>query len=189
MKEATEEQLIEACRRGVVSAQRELYDRYVDRLYHVILRYVKDTHYAENVLQDVFLKVFNNIQTYETQKGAFNTWVNTIAVREAINHCKKRKPVFEPIESTSPFNCSRQALILFILQAEEIMFIIGQIPLKYRIIFNLYDIDGYTHREIANLLEISESTSRSYLARAKGMIQQKVLDYYSPKTTSNGKAS
>ena len=189
MKEATEEQVIEACRRGVVSAQRELYDRYVDRLYYVILRYVKDTHYAENVLQDVFLKVFNNIQAYEAHKGAFNTWVSTIAVREAINHFKKRKLDFEPMESAAPSSCSRQASILSILEAEEIMFIIGQIPLKYRVIFNLYDIDGYTHREIADLLELSESTSRSYLARAKGMIQQKVLDYYYPKTMSNGKAS
>lgn len=168
------ENIILACQRKEYKAQKLLYDLFVDRLYFVIFRYVNDSFYTQNILQDVFFKAYKNIERYDPKKSAFNTWITTIAIRESISHCRKRKLDFSPIESLNlPYSESEN--ILSKLKAKDLLNTISEIPEKYRVIFNLYEIDGYSHLEIAKLLTISVSTSRSYLTRAKQQIQNKLI--------------
>ena len=165
--------LIKACQRNDYKAQRELYNQYVDRLYFIIRRYVNDDYFIKNILQDVFLKVFNHIGKYDPKKASFNTWIHTIAIRESINHLKKKSLEFTSLDFALEQK-TNVADILSQLQAEEVLKCISNIPEKYSVIFNLYEIDGYSHQEIAALLNIGASTSRSYLTRAKQMIQDQL---------------
>lgn len=184
------EHIIEACQRKELSAQEQLYTFYVDRLYYTVLRYVSDRYYIENIVQDVFLKIFKHISHYDPSKASFSTWVKVIAIREAINHCKKKSISFSPIEDAG--DLSRDDAVatgLAQLKAADILSVIAKIPDKYRIIFNLYEIDGYSHQEIADFLGITDSTSRSYLSRAKSMIQVQLNNFYAYEKVNDEKAS
>jgi len=146
---------------------------FVDRLYYVVLRYVNDQHHTQEILQDVFIKAFKNIKSFDAKKGSFNTWIHTIAIRESLSYCRKLKHTYAPIEEAYMIS-SDLVSILSQLEAQEILNMIALLPDKYRVIFNLYEIDGYSHKEIADLLDINESTSRSYLTRSKQMIKNKI---------------
>lgn len=189
MKKPTDKELIEGCRMKNLAAQKQLYNRYIDRLYYVVYRYVNDHYFTQNVLQDVFLKIFNHVDSYDENKGAFSTWINTIAVRTALNHTKKRKMFFQEIESVEVYQNGMigSEEVLSKLAAEDILKIVGALPEKYRVIFNLYEIDGYSHKEISELLEIGESTSRSYLTRAKQYLQELITPYLSNENIADGK--
>jgi len=182
--------IIKACQRNELSAQEELYQFYVDRLYFVIYRYVNDKYFIENILQDVFLKVFINISGFDKNKASLTTWIKRIAINESINYCKKRKLEFVPLQEVSlKASGASKELVLSKLQAEDILKLINKIPEKYRLIFNLFELDGYSHKEISIMLEINKSTSRSYLTRAKQMIQKELKDYYSPEIVRHGKGT
>lgn len=186
----SEAHIIQACQRYELKAQQALYQLYVDRLYYVIHRYIPDRYYTENVLQDVFLKIFKSIQRFDTQKGTFGAWTKTIAIREALNFCKKKAIVFQPLEQIEATQAEDQTLkALAQLQAEDILRVIECIPEKYRIIFNLNEIDGYSHQEIAELLEIGVSTSRSYLTRAKKMIQKQLISIHTFQANTHEKGT
>lgn len=159
------------CLRRDINAQRALYDLYVDRLYYVVYRYVNDTYYIENILQDVFLKTFNKLETFDSNKASFTTWINTIAIRESLNHLRKKKLTFVPYEEVTKDISAEIDPIISKMDAQELMYLIATIPEKLRIVFNLYEIDGYNHNEIETMLGIKASTSRSYLTRAKAHIQ------------------
>jgi len=169
--------IIKACLRKEETAMRAIYDRYVDRLYYVIKRYVKDDYHIENILQDVFLKVFNKIDTFDAEKGAFNTWITTIAIRESLNHLRKSKIDLMPLEDASTWVAADVDPLLNQLELEDLMTRVNAIPDKYRVIFTLYEVDGYDHKEIGEMVGIGESTSRSYLTRAKKMLQEEILSY------------
>jgi len=167
------DKILKACQRNDKSAQQALYDMFVDRLYYVILRYVNDQHHTQELLQDVFIKAFQNIHSFNPKKGSFNTWIHTIAINHSLSYCRKKKHVYTPIEEAYMIS-SNLASILSELEAEDILKTIAQLPDKYRIIFNLYEIDGFNHKEIAEMLNIKEGTSRSYLTRSKEMIKDKI---------------
>ena len=170
--------IIKACQRKEKKAQQSLYNLFVDRLYYVVLRYVNDTFYTQNVLQDVFFKAFKNIDSFDEKIASFNTWITTIAIRESISHCRKKSFDFSPIENMN-IPTSDLENILSQLQAEELLKVIAKIPDKFRVVFNLYEIDGFKHHEIAEILGISEGTSRSYLTRAKQQLRKKLAPIYS----------
>ena len=166
--------IIKACLQLDYSAQKELYDLSVDRLYYAVKRYVKEPYFIENILQDTFIKIFKHLDTYDPEKGAFSTWSNTIAIREALLHLRKKSLEFVPLENMHLDFAGDLDPILAKMDADEIITLIDKIPAKYKIIFNLYEIDGYSHKEIAEMIKITTSTSRSYLTRAKKMIQQEI---------------
>jgi RNA polymerase sigma-70 factor (ECF subfamily) len=169
--------IISACRRKEDSAMRAIYDRYVDRLYYVVKRYVKEDYHVENLLQDIFLKVFNNIDSFDPEKGKFNTWVTTIAIRASLNHLRKNNVNLMPLEDVTTWASADVDPLLTQLELEDLMSRVNAIPDKYRVIFTLYEIDGYDHNEIAEMLGIGASTSRSYLTRAKKMLQEEILSH------------
>lgn len=167
------EHIIKACLQKDQRAMRALYDLFVDRLYFVCRRYVRDKYYIENILQDVFLKAFKALDRFDPIKASFNTWITTIAIRESLNHIRKNKIEFSPIDEKLQVSANVDPLLLE-MDTEELLAVIDTLQEKYKIIFNLYEVDGYSHSEIAAMLGINISTSRSYLARAKKMIQKEI---------------
>ncbi len=156
---------------------RSLYDLYVDRLYYVVKRYIKENYHIENLLQDIFLKVFNKLNAFDSTKGSFNSWITTIAIRESLNHLRKKKVDLMSLEDAILDTNADADPMLTQLELEDLMKRINAIPDKYRIIFTLYEVDGYEHKEIAEMLGIGISTSRSYLTRAKKILQEEILSY------------
>lgn len=168
------EHIVQKCQQAYdPKAQRALYDMFVDRLYYVVVRYVNDHQHTQEVLQDAFVKAFKNIKLYDAAKASFYTWIRTIAVRESIDYCRKRRYDFSAIDEAFlvPSNLVN---VLANLEAREIVEVIGQLPDKFRVIFNMYEIEGFSHREIGEMLGITESTSRSYLTRSKKLLQKKI---------------
>jgi len=139
-----------------------------------VVRYVNDPYFVENILQDVFIKIFKNLDSYDSEKGAFSTWSNTIAIRESLNHLRKKRLDFIPLDNVHLDFIGNLDPLLANMEAEELLALIKKNPAKYQVIFNMYEIDGYSHKEIAEIINITKSSSRSYLSRAKKMIQQEI---------------
>lgn len=162
------EYLIKCCLRQEPEAQRHLYQSFASTLYSICLRYTKNTPDAEDLLQDAFIKIFQNLDKYNHQ-GSFEGWLKRLTVNLAINnyHSKKKEQV-EPLQETHEHHCHND--ILEHMNADQILVVIGRLPEGYRMVLNLYAIDGYTHKEIAQMLGISEGTSKSQLSRAKASL-------------------
>lgn len=175
---AVDKHTIEGCKKRDQAAQRKLYNQCVGRVYFAIKRYVSDEHYIENVIQDTFLKALTNIDRYDASRAKFETWISAIAVRESINHLRRKKFEFSPVETT-PIHSTDKNLALENMQAEALLKELDKLPATHRAIFCLYEIEGYSHREIGTMLNVTESTSRSYLTRAKSLFRKNLsqLDY------------
>ena len=180
------QKLVKACKKREFKAQRMLYDTYVDTMYYVVKRYVNDEYYIANIVQDIFLKIFNNIDKYDSIKGAFSTWINTIAVRETINHLKKQKNFMVYNQNLKVVKSTEEG-ILDKLNADDILEVLSSIHEKYRTVFNLYEIDGFSHKEIAEILGITDSSSRTYLTRAKKILQERINQMNNQKFTTYGR--
>ncbi len=169
----TEQQLIQDCREGVKSSQYLLVRRYASMLLSVCQRYARDEAMAKDVLQEVFLRIFQQIGSYREQ-GSFEAWMRRIAVRRSLQwlerSCFNREQ--HPLEMPEP--TADLPEVYAALGAEDIMALVHQLPAGFRTVFNLYVVEGYSHKEIASLLGISENTSRSQLVRARKMLQHQL---------------
>tara|TARA_R110000744_G_scaffold214039_1_gene332897 strand:- start:471 stop:941 length:471 start_codon:yes stop_codon:yes gene_type:complete len=149
----------------------------------VCRQYIKDLHFAEDVMVRGFVKVFNHLSSYEF-KGSFEGWVRKIMIRESISYLRKRQFVVYDdavVEVNGQVSNTNEGL----LDAEYVQQLIDELPEGYKTVFLLYAIEGYGHREIAELLEISEGTSKSQLFKAKKMLQENLrLNGMSPKSKS-----
>ena len=174
-----ETQLIEGCRRNNRTAQKELYERYSRRMMGVCLRYVGDRETARDILQEGFVRIFTNIGSY-SGSGSFEGWMQKIFVNSALEYLRKHDVLRDSVEIdySSEQDIQSDASPLAALSAEELMKIINELPAGFRTVFNLFAIEGYSHKEIGEMLGITESTSRSQYSRAKHILQQKVKDLY-----------
>jgi RNA polymerase sigma-70 factor (ECF subfamily) len=168
---------IDKCRKGDKIALEQLYNHYAPKMKAICLRYVYSIYEAEDIFQDAFIKVLKNIKQYN-YKGSFDGWVRKIVVHTAIDHCKQNLvykgniPCEEAEETEADsFDLANQ------LSANELLNIIKKIPPGYNLVFNLYAIEGYTHPEIAKMLGISESSSRSQLCKARSFIKNILKQY------------
>lgn len=169
-------QLIEQCQRGNAFAQRRLYDQYVHRLYRVSLRYVRHEPDAEEVLMNAFLKIFRNLSGFTYRDDAsFDAWLRRVVVNEALLHLRANRalPSFAEPDETSE-SVAGSALPDHDLEAEHLYELIRSLPPGYRTVFNLYALEGYSHREIAKQLHISENTSKSQLSKARALLQTRL---------------
>lgn len=167
----TEEALIKGCLNNDATAQRELYNKYSAKMLSVCYRYAHNREDAEDMLQEGFIKVFLQIHSFEN-RGAFEGWVRRIIVHTCINILKKNKKFNESVDIIHANGIQvREDSVPAIVQAKQIVECIRLLPLGYRTVLNLYAIEGYNHREIANMLDIEESTSRSQYTRAKAMLE------------------
>lgn len=168
------DQLIKACKKQQLSAQSELYITYKDTLYTLCLKYCKNTEEAEDNLQDAFLSIFQNIKRYKG-KGSFEGWMKRIVINKAIDKYKKDLFVDSEINDDLLADTKIEA-IENQLPLDTILNVIQELPNRYRLIFNLYEMDGFSHKEISDLLKISVGTSKSNLHRAKLILKEKILE-------------
>ncbi len=167
----TEEYIISGCLQHQPTAQRELYNRYSPKMLSVCYRYAQCREDAEDMLQEGFIKVYTQIHTFQN-KGAFEGWVRRIIVHTCINFLKKHKKFSDNVDiMNATYLQIKEETIPSIMQAKQVVECIRLLPLGYRTVLNLYAIEGFTHREIANMLDVEESTSRSQYTRAKAMLE------------------
>jgi RNA polymerase sigma factor (sigma-70 family) len=171
----TEEAILKGCLSNEAPAQRELYNRYSSKMLAVCYRYAHNREDAEDMLQEGFIKVFLQIHTFEN-RGAFEGWVRRIIVHTCINILKKNKKFNESVDIIHATGVQvREDSVPAIIQAKQVVECIRILPIGYRTVLNLYAIEGYSHREIAGMLDIEESTSRSQYTRAKAMLEDILL--------------
>jgi RNA polymerase sigma factor (sigma-70 family) len=170
-------ELIQACRKQKPQAQRELYNRFAPVMLPVCYRYARNREEAEDILQEGFIKVFQKIHKFN-DKGSLEGWIRRIMVNTAIDLLRKEKHYQHQLEINEAVAGEVSETALDQLEAEFIMELIQSLPTGYRMIFNLYAIEGFAHAEIAAQLGISESTSRSQYTRARALLKQKVRETY-----------
>ncbi|MBL7759892.1 MAG: sigma-70 family RNA polymerase sigma factor [Sediminibacterium sp.] len=167
----TEQLILAGCLQNDPSAQRELYNRYSPKMLSVCYRFSQSREDAEDMLQEGFIKVFSQIHTFQN-KGAFEGWVRRIIVHTCINFLKKNKKFSENVDlDHAGFLEVKEETIPSIMQARQIIECIRLLPLGYKTVLNLYALEGYSHKEIGEMLDIEESTSRSQYTRAKAMLE------------------
>jgi len=166
-----EPKIIKGCVKGDMKCQEMLYRKYYAYGMSITLRYTKNKNEAVEVLNDSFLKVFENIKKYNTDKS-FKSWFRQITVNTSIDHYRKLKRMIQTDDIEEHHNISYDSEKIDELDVEEILKLLNEIPEHYRIIFNLYEIEGFDHNEIGEKLNISDSTSRANLSRAKKMLRE-----------------
>src|SRR6187455_1083572 len=169
----SENELIEGCRKGNRASQKALYDRYCRKMLVVCLRYSKTTAEAEDILQEGFVKVFNAIKDFR-QESKLETWITRIMVNTALN-AQRKKMYLYPMVDVEDLRLPEQEVSLSGIHFNQLLELIQSLPQGCQIVFNMFAIEGYSHKEIAELLGISEGTSKSQFARAKSLLQQKLL--------------
>ena len=171
----SEVNLIKKCLRKNPEAQRQLYINYRMMWFMICLRYGRNKEEAEDMLQEGLIQVFNNLKQYDTKKAAFSTWSSKVMVNAALQNLRKWKKLdLDEEYENHAHSLTVQENVYDTLGAKELTSIVQTLPDGYRVVFNLYVIEGYKHREIAEMLGISENTSKSQLRKAKNMLREKL---------------
>ena len=173
-----EQQLITGCKSRNRLAQRELYEKYSRKMLAVCLRYVNDPETARDLMQDGFIKVFTSINTY-TGSGAFEGWLRKIFVNCALEYLRRNDVLRESTDLDNTAELVQpNSNAISDLSAAELMQLVHDLPAGFRTVFNMFAIEGYSHKEISEALGITESTSRSQYTRAKQLLQKKIKELY-----------
>lgn len=180
----TEQELIVQCRKGNSAAQEALYKKYASGMRYICERYARTTFEVEDIFQDAFMKIFQGIKNYKGE-GSFDGWVRRIFVNTAIDFYKKNKnrnetQILDIEISEEPEEVHEQDSFEHLAQSlnsEEVLCLVNQLPSGYKMVFNLYAIENYSHKEIAVLLQISEGTSKSQLYKARALLRKKIINY------------
>ena len=168
----TEELLLAGCLKNNAAAQEALYSRFSPRMLGVCYRFAKNREDAEDMLQEGFIKVFTQMHQYRNE-GALEGWIRRIIVHTCINNLKKNKKFSDSLDIIHAHTIHvNEEMIPSIMQAKQVVECIRMLPLGYRTVLNLYAIEGFPHKEIAAMLDIEESTSRSQYTRAKAMLEE-----------------
>jgi RNA polymerase sigma-70 factor (ECF subfamily) len=167
-----EQQILLGCLKNDRKAQRALYEEYKVQMFRLCLRYARDRQEAEDLLQEGFIAVFRDLKNYKGS-GALGGWIRKVMVNNALQHIRKTKHHFQSIDNVQlseyeEINIEEEDQS----RVKELTKHLQSLPDGYRTVFNLYVIEGYTHKEIAKVLSISESTSKSQLFKAKGMLRK-----------------
>ncbi|MBL7875986.1 MAG: RNA polymerase sigma factor [Cyclobacteriaceae bacterium] len=171
---AKDVELVEGCKRQNRDAQKRLYEQYASKWYALCCRYIKDKMEAEDVLIVAFTKILERIDQYKGE-GNFEGWMRKVVVNEALSYLRKNKNMYLETDIEAADYEPDYRNLEKNLEAEDLLKMIDQLPTGYRIVFNLYAIEGYTHQEIAAELGISENTSKSQLSRARASLQKSLL--------------
>jgi RNA polymerase sigma-70 factor (ECF subfamily) len=169
----SDEELIEGCRKGNRASQEALYERHCRKMLVVCLRYSKTTAEAEDILQEGFVKVFNGIKDFR-KESKLETWITRIMVNTALN-VQRRKLYLSPMVDVEEINLPDTEISVSGIHFKQLLEMIQTLPQGCQIVFNLFAIEGFSHKEIGERLGISEGTSKSQFARAKSLMQAKLL--------------
>jgi RNA polymerase sigma factor (sigma-70 family) len=168
-----EQELIDGCRKGDRSFQRALYDRFSRKMLVVCLRYSKSSAEAEDILQEAFVKVFQGIKDFR-QESKLETWITRIMVNTALNAQRKKLYLF-PMVDVEDTNLTEEEVSVTGMNVQDLLDMIQSLPQGCQVVFNMFAIEGYSHKEIADMLGISEGTSKSQYARARSLLQNKLM--------------
>lgn len=166
----TEEAIIKGCTKGQHSCQRLLFDKYAGRMMSLCLRYTKDEHAARDMLQLGFIRLFDCIGQYKGT-GSFEGWMRKVFVSVILRQLSKKKWNFSDVEELHEENYFEEADAVSRMSANELHALIRKLPDGYQAVFNMIVVEGYTHEEVAALLKITSSTSRTQLLKARKMLQ------------------
>jgi RNA polymerase sigma factor (sigma-70 family) len=177
-----DESILEGCIAGKREAQFELYNKYASSMLAVCFRYARNRDEAEDLLQEGFLRVFQKITSFR-REGSFEGWMKRIMINNALNQIKKNRktPFLEDIElinETQIVDTDGASGLLEPVPADVLLEMIRSLPEGYRIVFTLYVMEDYSHREIATELKISENTSKTQLLKARRVLKTKLNEYY-----------
>ena len=167
--------LIKRCRAGERKAQELLYKQFASKMLGVCFRYATDKMEAEDMLQDGFIKVFQKMDSFRDE-GSFEGWMRRIMVHSSIEYYRKHHKMMQLVDlddagsetNTDPLACAK-------LEATDLLRLIHQLSPGYRIVFNLFAIEGYSHKEIAAIVGISEGASKSQLSRARSILREQII--------------
>jgi len=165
------------CQEGNPVAQRDLYDMFKTKMFGICLRYAGNFHDAEDIMQEGFVKVFEKIHQFGF-KGAFEGWIRKIMVNTAL---EKYRIHFQAVSLQDNVSEAEQGLEIEMtsnIEVKELLNIIQDLTPRYRLVFNLYALEGYSHKEISKMLHITEGTSKSNLSRARVILQERVNKFY-----------
>ena len=177
---STEEELIKGCVRRERSAQKQLYDTFSSKMYALCCRYGKDSMEAEDVMVTAFTKILDRIDQFKGD-GSFEGWIRRVVVNEALTYLRRNRSMYVETELEAADRDPDYQHLSDHLEAEDLLNMIQELPAGYRMVFNLYAIDGFSHKEIADQLNISENTSKSQLSRARVFLQKLLADRDAPK--------
>jgi RNA polymerase sigma factor (sigma-70 family) len=172
----SEREMIEGCIVGNRTAQEALYNLYAPKMFGICLRYANDYHSGEDILQEGFIKVFNNIHRFRGE-GSFEGWLKRIFINTAIEHYRKAMNQTDHHELDKSENNPVDDNALHELAMKDLLAMIQELSPGYRAVFNMYVIEGFSHKEIAEMVGISEGTSKSQLARARTILQKKITTH------------
>ena len=173
----TDENLLKGCRENDRNSQRQLYERHFETMSWLCYRYLKDQELTEDIVHEGFIKVFKGIQSYKN-KGSLEGWIKRIMINCCLDYLRKTKRSPDALPLASVSEQSTDENILEDLQAEFILEKIQDLPRLQRTVFNLNVIEGYPHKEIAQMMKIKESTSRAYLTEARQMLRKTLKQFY-----------
>src|ERR1700722_2906257 len=171
----TESDIIQGCVNGERKFQQILYNTFSGKMFSVCLRYSNEYNSAQDLLQEGFVKVFRNIEKFRSE-GSFEGWVRRIFVNTAIEHYRKQVNMYALHDSEVKYYEYYEENALETLKHQDIMKMIQKLSDGYRTVFNLYVVEGYSHKEIGDMLGISEGTSKSQLARARYLLQRMIME-------------
>lgn len=160
--------------------QEELYNRFSPKMYAVCLRYSNNTDDAQDLLQEGFIKIYRNLDRFRAE-GSFEGWIRRVFVNTSIEHYRRKVNLVSTSEREEAMIEDSSWNALDKLAEKDIIELVQKLSPGYRAVFNMYVIEGYSHKEIGNLLKISEGTSKSQLARAKALLQKKVEEFLNEK--------
>ena len=166
--------IIKGCKQNDRKAQQALYKAYYKTMVTICLRYTRNEDDAVEVLNNGFLKVFQNIQRYESKRASLYTWIRTIVINSCLDFIKKKSRAEEHHELNKATEVHVPAEVINKMKATELLSLIRTLPPSTAAVFNLYIIEGYNHKEIGRLLTISEGTSKWHLSEARKQLQQKI---------------
>ena len=169
--------LVDSCKKGDRRAQKAVFDHLSGKMFAVCLRYMADREAAEDILQDGFVTLFTKLDSYSGE-GSFEGWARKIFVNTALMSLRKNDVLRQTEDVEAAWNISAEGpSAIENIGYNELMKMVASMPPGFRTVFNMYVIEGYSHKEIAECLGISEATSRSQLQRARTMLQNKIKKY------------
>jgi len=175
----TEEELLDNCLAGQQTAQKQLYERYSARMMAVCLRYAQTTFEAEDVLQEGFVTVFRTLGSFR-RECPLEFWIRRIMVNAALRQHRRNAPLVAVSDGDYPETLASEEFTFSNYAYAELLAVVQELAPRYRLVFNLYAIEGYTHKEIGEMLEISEGTSKSQYSRARVVLQNKLARLQPP---------
>ena len=166
--------LVNECIKGNPKAQKALFDKFAPKMFSVCLRYMKKIDEAEDVLQDSFVKIFQKLSDFKNE-GVLEGWIRRIVVNSCLDQIRKNSKFLNDIQAEEvEYKLEQNSFIAENLMAEDLMNLIQKMPDGYRLVFNMFAIEGFSHQEIASQLGITESTSKSQYLRARAYLRDRI---------------